>query len=406
MIRSILIPTLLLLSTTAFGQTIQNPGFETPRDTLRTLPADWKVTNQVGYTVALDSTAAKSGQRSIKIASAPDAPVSSGGFSQSCTVQLSEPTLVHLRGFIKTDNPSGVGVWWNSWRDWKHKGFVHSNQQVNLRQTDEWQPLDLVLPTSADINQFTFGAYLQGRGQVWFDDLRFETAPAGTGEPSAKVKAYLQKAIALVKKHALVRDSIPWPQTQAEMLAFARGMQTEQETYPIIGHLLSVMRKYGDNHSHFLSPSGVKNLEADESDDKGPQPQARYLGDGVGYVAVPQFWGVNATRETDFARQIQQLIQGIDTDQTVTSWVVDLRQNGGGNMYPMIAGLGPLLGEGTLGYFIDGKREVPWGYRNGKSYIKKPGSGTTIPAPYQLRQANVRVAVLVGPRTEIGRAHV
>lgn len=388
-----------LLSTTALAQTVQNPGFETPRDTLRTLPTGWRVDQRAGFTVALDSTVAKSGQRSLRIASVDEGPFTSGGFSQSATVQLNEPTLVHLRGFVKTDNPAGVGVWWNSWRDWKHQGFAHSNQQVNLRQTDEWQPLDLVLPTSTEINQFTFGAYLNGQGNVWFDDLRFETAPVGTGEPSAKVKAYLQKAIALVKKHALVRDSIPWPQTQTEMLAFARGMQTAEEAYPVIGYLFSVMRKYGDNHSHFLLPSGVKNLGADESDDKGPQPQARYLSDGVGYVAVPRFSGVNKTRTTAFANQIQQLIQGIDTSQTVTSWVVDLRQNEGGNMYPMIAGLGPLLGEGTLGYFVNGKREVPWGYRNGKSYVKKTGTGTTVSTPYRLRQAGARVAVLIGPRT-------
>ena len=32
---------LLLLGTTAFGHTIQNPGFETPRDTNRTLSTGW-----------------------------------------------------------------------------------------------------------------------------------------------------------------------------------------------------------------------------------------------------------------------------------------------------------------------------------------------------------------------------
>ena len=390
----------LFFCTATLAQTIQNPGFETPRDTNRTLPAGWRVDAKAGYIIALDSTVVKSGRRSLKIASVGEGPFTSGGFSQSATVQLSEPSLVHLRGFVKTDNPAGVGVWWNSWKDWKHKGFAHSSQQVSLRQTDEWQPLDLVLPTSADINQFTFGAYLNSRGSVWFDDLRFETAPAGAGEPSATVKAYVQKVISIVKKHALVRDSIPWPQTEAEMLAFARGMQTEKEVYPVIDYLLNVMRRYGDNHSHFLSPSGVKNLEAAETDDEAPQPQARYLGNGVGYVAVPRFNANKDARKTAFARQIQQLIQGIDTARTVTGWVVDLRQNEGGTMTPMIAGLGPLLGEGTLGYFVSDKREISWGYRNGKSYIKKPGiRATTVPNPYRLRQADARVAVLIGPRT-------
>ena len=368
----------LLLSIPTFAQTIQNPGFETPRDTNRTLPADWRVDTKAGYSIALDSTAAKNGRRSLRIASVGDGPFTSGGFSQSATVQMSEPALVHLRGFVKTDNPAGVGIWWNSWRDWKHKGFAHSNEQVKLRPTDEWQSFDLVLPTSAEINQFTFGAYLNSRGSVWFDDLRFETAPAGTGEPSAKVNAYVQKAIALVKKHALVRDSIPWPQTEAEMLAFARGMQTTEDAYPVIGILLNVMWSYGDNHSHFLAPSGVKNLEADESDDKGPQPQARYLGDGVGYIAVPQFYGINDTRGAAFATQIQQLIQGIDTAQTVSDWVVDLRGNTGGNVWPMVAGLVPLYGN------------------QAKSQYKRE---TKVQRPYRLRTPPGQIAVLIDGRT-------
>lgn len=387
---------LLLVSTTVPVQIIQNADSETPRDSIRTLPTGWRVDRKAGYTVALDSTVAKKGRRSLQIAYVPDAAVSQP-FSQSAPVRSSAPALVHLRGFVKTDHPAGVGVWWNSWRDWKHRGFAHSSQQVSLRPTDAWQPLDLVLPTSADITQFTFGAYLRGQGHAWFDDLRFEAAPVGAGEPSAQVNAYVQEAIALVRKHALVRDSVPWPQAQAEVLAFARGMQTAEQAYPVIGHRLDVLRRYGDNHSPFQSPATVKNPRADQPDDEGPQPQARYLGDGVGYVAVPRFWGINETREMVFATKIQTLIRRVDSAQIVTDWVVDLRENGDGNRFPMITGLGPLLGEGALGYFVDGNREVPREDRNGKSYVKK--TGTNVSVPYRLRQAGARVAVLIGPRT-------
>jgi len=33
-------------------------------------------------------------------------------------------------------------------------------------------------------------------------------------------------------------------------------------------------------------------------------------------------------------------------------WIIDLRGNSGGNMYPMLAGLSSLLGEGVLGYDV------------------------------------------------------
>ena len=33
-------------------------------------------------------------------------------------------------------------------------------------------------------------------------------------------------------------------------------------------------------------------------------------------------------------------------------WIIDLRGNGGGNMYPMLAGLKPFLGDTVLGAFV------------------------------------------------------
>ena len=94
-----------------------------------------------------------------------------------------------------------------------------------------------------------------------------------------------------------------------------------------------------------------------------------------------------------YARQIQDAIAAADRDGLI-GWIVDLRSNGGGNMWPMIAGLGPILGEGPLGYFIGPTgTETLWEYRNGAS----TSGGTTISTvspPYVLKRQQPRVAVL------------
>ncbi len=376
-----LLPALLLLNSLSLGQTILNASFEMVRDTNPLLPQGWKIDRKAGYRISLDTLVAKSGRSSLLIASATDTTTGQCGFSQNLPVQVTQPTLVHLRGFIKTDHPGAVGVWWNSWRDDKHRGFAHSQQQITLNRTTDWQPFNLVLATSTDINRYSLGAYLRGAGNVWFDDLRLELTPAATGEPAARVKDYLQKAVALVKKHALVRDSIPWQQTQAELLAYARGLRTEAETYPLIGHLLTIMRQHGDNHSFFLNPQEAMELKADHSTDEQaeePEPQARYLGDGVGYVLVPAFQGVNQRRETAFATRIQALISQVDSAESISGWVVDLRGNTGGNVWPMIAGLVPLYG------------------KNAKRSYRRV---TKVQYPYRLRQAPGRIAVLLDAQT-------
>ena len=64
-------------------------------------------------------------------------------------------------------------------------------------------------------------------------------------------------------------------------------------------------------------------------------------------------------------------------------------------MWPMIAGVGPLLGEGVLGYFIDPLgRESAWEYRNGAS-LNGGFAAANVTSPYRLRRPQPKVAVLV-----------
>ncbi|MGV9247975.1 S41 family peptidase [Streptomyces sp. NPDC003710] len=47
-------------------------------------------------------------------------------------------------------------------------------------------------------------------------------------------------------------------------------------------------------------------------------------------------------------------------------WVVDLRHNHGGNMWPTLAVAGPILGDGKVGMFVDPDgKTYPWRIRNG-----------------------------------------
>jgi carboxyl-terminal processing protease len=51
------------------------------------------------------------------------------------------------------------------------------------------------------------------------------------------------------------------------------------------------------------------------------------------------------------SREIKNAIARIN-EKNIKGWIIDLRINTGGNMYPMIAGLTEFLGEGRVGGFI------------------------------------------------------
>ncbi|MBU6452798.1 MAG: peptidase S41 [Cyanobacteria bacterium REEB67] len=116
---------------------------------------------------------------------------------------------------------------------------------------------------------------------------------------------------------------------------------------------------------------------------------------------VAGFGGTSKSSQgKSFARSLQQEI-ALATQHGPVGWIVDLRGNTGGNMWPMIAGVGPLLGASTLGYFEYPKIKIAWYYENGKSgVINLRGKLTNFELETSLADLpNVPVVVLIDGAT-------
>jgi carboxyl-terminal processing protease len=400
----ILASALLALPGAARSQSLQNGSFETPQPGNRQLPAGWAIATAPGYAIALDSPAAPSGGRALHLASTTNDPKDFQAFRQSVAVQVAHPTILRLRATVKTSEANNVALLCQYWDDTKMVASTNSlTQRATLVGAGEWRVLEINLLVQPTMRRVVVGGFYMGKGQAWFDDVQLGPANLNPETaPSAAVQAYLNQAVEIVRTRSLVRDSIDWPTAQREILAMAHGMQAPAETYPVFTYLISLLRQHGDKHSEFRAPATVRAGQAPAAAANAvatTEPSARYLGEGLAYVAVPGFGSVNADRQQAFANQLQALIGKLDTEQSVVGWVVDLRENDGGNMHPMLTGLGPLTGTGPLVYFVAGRYQVPVAYRKGEAYTHKPGNGVRVPKPYQLRQPASPVAVLIGPRT-------
>ena len=119
--------------------------------------------------------------------------------------------------------------------------------------------------------------------------------------------------------------------------------------------------------------------------------------EGPAYVGVPGFAGGTPQQQVEFAEDLKNVIQANDGAE-VCGWVIDLRQNTGGNLWPMLAGLGPLLGDGELAasLYPDGRRVGVW-HRDGQAGF---GDYTQLRlrSPYRVH-AEVPAAVLLGAST-------
>jgi carboxyl-terminal processing protease len=213
--------------------------------------------------------------------------------------------------------------------------------------------------------------------------------PAGpsVGTPQ-EARQYVESILNLMQAHSINRLTIDWTSFRATVLAEAAPAQKIGDTYPAVR---TALRLLGDGHS-FLQVPGGGVIYVPTRSCGAPPAATPAVPDGIGYVRVGSFTGSGGAAVT-FANGIQEAIRNADRDGLV-GWIVDLRGNGGGNMWPMIAGVGPVLGEGVLGYFIDplGIENI-WEYRAGASRLDG-NNQVRVSTAYTLRRPAPRVAVL------------
>ena len=258
-----------------------------------------------------------------------------------------------------------------------------------VRGTTEWTPVALTIRIDPRAKNLGFGLRFDGGGMIEARNVRLIAAPSVSAATAPAAQSYLDSTIRLVKARAYWSDTIAWGEVNAEVQALAKGAATPSETHEAIRYLLL---RLGDHHSFFTAP---KNASTSAS----PAPNAaafqavdvRRLGEDIARVTMPSYASTDSSVSRQYVAQMHTSLASVRSTATC-GWVLDLRNNGGGNMWPMLAGLHPFLGDVPLGFFVarDGSRSVPW--------------KAQLPSGFVLAQElrgldSVPVAVLYGPNT-------
>jgi carboxyl-terminal processing protease len=214
---------------------------------------------------------------------------------------------------------------------------------------------------------------------------------------SAAARTYLEQALDLMQKNALNKSSIDWPLLRGETLTRANHSKTTADTYPAITFALTQLK---ERHSFLQLPDNlpapqreavnaeISKVSGSPQSSTNPSPFAprkemqghidRRNGKVFARVVVPMCvgkyseWEKNAGDFQEFANKLHAIVTDLQA-QKPDGWLIDLRGNGGGNMWPMLAGIGAVLGEGDLGAFEspNGEREA-WFYKAGKAGSHSP----------------------------------
>ena len=149
-----------------------------PTTKTRQVAPGWMVSPDYAedFEVGVDHSVAHSGKASTYIKSKRHATETShANIGQRIKGDAYRGKRVRLSGFLKTMNVTGGASLWM--RIDSEKGVLGHDRMVDraLKGTNNWTKLEIVLDVPEDSAGVIFGLRMNGAGQVWMDDLRWET---------------------------------------------------------------------------------------------------------------------------------------------------------------------------------------------------------------------------------------
>lgn len=197
----------------------------------------------------------------------------------------------------------------------------------------------------------------------------------------------------VIHKESLVKELIRQQELNQELAGLNYTGNHSEDKQQVFEVFTIALRKAGDLHSLFLSAKVVSAI--DKESEQATLPSGRYLGNHLGYLKIPSCITFDSQKDLQFANKLIELIAALDGKGT-DSWIIDLRDNRGGNRWPMLAGLAPIIGEGLVGYnFSPTKGKfIPLNIANGQiNYSPLKTQKYIVHNPYK------RIAILLSHQT-------
>lgn len=241
-------------------------------------------------------------------------------------------------------------------------------------------------------------------------------------EITPAARAYLQEALDIMQKNFVRKKSVDWNVVREKAFKTAAGAELPTDTYDAIRLALRELR---DNHSLLELSTQLREQEAarkpNKSDQtrlvplrpssalevqKGPEGYVNRIGGrAIARVVVPAYDAAPSDSSAAELRatQLQRVITDLDAANPC-GWIIDLCGNTSGDLWPMLAGIGPVLGDGVVGGFRDADGNlVKWFYRDGKSGIRDllgvEHNLSAVSGPAYRLKSSALIAVLIDRKT-------
>lgn len=220
---------------------------------------------------------------------------------------------------------------------------------------------------------------------------------------SEKAERLLDEAFTFMEKNYYRRDDISWPDLEARA---RRQLETAANCDDAYASITWCFKQLNEPHSFIMPPDKAARYTGAAASPGSEPPLSGLVGeirgewllDSIGYLTIPWVSTDDSLVCERIADSIQSVIARLDS-RGISRWIIDLRKNSGGNCWPMLTGIGPLLGDGIYGYFVSSDERVPIAYRDGSAFQGRHVRCRVSDKGYRTQKDRKYIAILTGPGT-------
>lgn len=222
------------------------------------------------------------------------------------------------------------------------------------------------------------------------------------------IKPLLDSVLLRAKETSMYSKTVNWDSLQKQVYIKAENAKITQDLQPALETLLNGLR---DHHGRFMDATNystlayftdyknqryqdtrTKDLEIWKVvNDTALKFEYKVLKNNIGYLKI-----VGIGPNVDIQNESEKIRNAVIklSKKKVSKWIIDLRFNGGGNMYPMISGIAPIIGDGEVGKLISAANETlfKWSIQDGNFTYDVPDV-VTLPNKPKFK-SHPKVAVL------------
>lgn len=233
----------------------------------------------------------------------------------------------------------------------------------------------------------------------------------GCGNLFAQLPVHADSVYAFIKNNSIHKNEVNWQVTDSIFRSDLYNAKSTEDTLKSFVHVLEQLNDvhsqiYFNNTFYGYYHNDYDNQEFDrlvklrnKADSTTNQLKTEFIMNKYAYIRVPGY-SVSSQSEIDSFGQILYDTVFYFARRNAQGFILDLRLNGGGSLYPMVSGLSLLLGDGTIGYEKDHLDTTlrKWEIKNGNFYLGE-NQVTNLKTIAIKKFVNLPVAVLIGPAT-------